>query len=205
MQDDIYKTIEKVSEAQYKEKGSRFIALLFPVRSEDNVKSIIHDLKKEHYNATHHCYAYTIGHIGEPSYRINDDGEPSGTAGKPIYGQLLSFNLKNVLAVVIRYYGGTKLGVSGLINAYKTATRMAIEDACIVEKTINNLFQVRFDFELMNEVMQVLKKEYVSIKRNDYEENKCLIEFEVLRSKSEEIVNLFAKLHSVRLSFIKTI
>lgn len=205
MQDDIYKTIEKVSEAQYKEKGSRFIALLYPVKSEDNVKNIIHNLKKEHYDATHHCYAYTIGHIAEPSYRINDDGEPSGTAGKPIYGQLLSFDLKDILAVVIRYYGGTKLGVSGLINAYKTATRMAVEDAYIIEKTINNLFQIRFDFVSMNEVMQVLKKEYISIKRNDYVENQCLIEFEVIRSKSEEIVHLFSKLHTTGLSFIKTV
>ena len=121
---DTYKTIDSPAEGIYKEKGSKFLAKAYPVRTEEQVKAIVEQLKEEYYDARHHCYAYILGPKGD-KWRANDDGEPSGTAGKPIHGQLLSFNLTNVLVVVIRYFGGTKLGESGLINAYKTATHDA--------------------------------------------------------------------------------
>ncbi len=204
MFDDIYKTIGEMSEGLFKDKGSRFISQLYPVNSEEEIKNILASLKKEHYNATHHCYAYTLGHVGVPAYRINDDGEPSGTAGRPIYGQLLSHQLKDVLAVVVRYFGGTKLGVPGLINAYKTATQLAIQDAIIIDKTIKDVYCVTFEYAFMNDIMQLLKKEYVSIKNNDFAENKYRLEFEVVRSKSDEIAGAFKTSQHGKLTFIRT-
>ncbi len=205
MFDDIYKTIDEMSESVYKDRSSRFIGFLYPLSCEEDVKSILSGLKKEHYNATHHCYAYTIGHVGPPSFRINDDGEPSGTAGRPIYGQLLSYELKNVLAVVIRYYGGTKLGVPGLINAYKTTTQMAIQNARIVEKTIKDVYELHFDYVHMNDIMRILKMKDISIRKNDYQNDKCIIEYEVIRSKSDETTSLFKAMQNVNVIFIKTI
>lgn len=204
MFDDIYKTIEKMSEAVFKDRGSRFICQLYPVISEEDVKTILACVKKEHYNTTHHCFAYTIGHVGVPAYRINDDGEPSGTAGRPIYGQLLSYELNDVLAIVIRYFGGTKLGVSGLINAYKTVTQLAIENASIVERKIKDVYKVVFDYIYMNEIMQILKKDFISIRKNDYMNNDYSIEFAVLRSKSDEIACSLKATRHCKLWFVQT-
>ena len=202
MFDDTYKTISKKSEGLFKDKGSRFIGLAYPVRSENEVKEIIAGLKKEYYNATHHCYAYHIGHIGTPAIRMNDDGEPSGTAGRPIYGQIVSADLKNILIVVIRYFGGTKLGVSGLINAYKETAKVTIENAHIVEYSIRNVYTVEFDYSLMNLVMQVLKNDVVTIKENGYKEGKALITFEVIRSYSEEIIGQLDKIFGIIQKFV---
>ncbi|MDY0014901.1 MAG: YigZ family protein [Bacteroidales bacterium] len=205
MFDDIYKTIDEMSESVFKDRSSRFIGLLYPLSSEEEVKSILSGLKKEHYNATHHCYAYTIGHVGPPAFRINDDGEPSGTAGRPIYGQLLSYELKNVLAVVIRYYGGTKLGVPGLINAYKTTTQLAIQNARILEKTIKDVYKLHFDYLQMNDIMRMLKMNDISIRKNDYQDDKCIIECEVVRSKSDEVAYQLKTMQDVEVFFLKTI
>lgn len=205
MFDDIYKTIDTMSESVFKDRGSRFIGLLYPVSSEEEIKTILAALKKEYYSATHHCYAYTIGQVGTPTFRINDDGEPSGTAGRPIYGQLLSHELKNVLAVVIRYFGGSKLGVPGLINAYKTTTQLAIQNAQIVEKEIRDVYCVKFDYLQMNEIMQILKMNSVSIRSNDYQEDKYAIEFDVIRSKSDEIAHLLRSVQNAYLHFLMTV
>jgi len=194
-----------MSESVFKDRSSRFIGLLYPLSSEEEVKSILSVLRKEHYNATHHCYAYTIGHVGIPAFRINDDGEPSGTAGRPIYGQLLSYELKNVLAVVIRYYGGTKLGVPGLINAYKTTTQLAIQNARILEKTIKDVYMLRFDYIQMNDIMRMLKMNDFSIRKNDYQDDKCIIECEVVRSKSNEAASQLKTIQNVEVNFLKTI
>ena len=202
MFDDTYKTIAKKAEALFKDKGSRFIGLAYPVKSESEVKEILVGIKKEYYDATHHCYAYYIGHIGTPATRMNDDGEPSGTAGRPIYGQIMSFDLKNILIVVIRYFGGTKLGVSGLINAYKETAKLTIENADIVEYTIRNVYNIEFDYSLMNVVMQVLKNDVVTIKENGYNNDKALITFEVTRSFSEEITSQLEKIYGVLQKFI---
>lgn len=156
MAEDLYKTISKPAESNYRDHASKFIGYLYPIQNEEEVKQILLVLKKQHYDATHHCYAYRLGSKGE-AFRANDDGEPSGTAGKPILNQLLSAQITNVLAVVVRYYGGTKLGVPGLINAYKEATKEAIGAATIIEETVNERMEVRFEYAAMNEVMRVVK------------------------------------------------
>ncbi len=156
MAEDLYKTISKPAESNFRDHASKFIGYLYPIRNEEEVKQILLVLKKQHYDATHHCYAYRLGSKGE-AFRANDDGEPSGTAGKPILNQLLSAQITNVLAVVVRYYGGTKLGVPGLINAYKEATKEAIGAATIIEETVNERMEVRFEYAAMNEVMRVVK------------------------------------------------
>jgi uncharacterized YigZ family protein len=205
MFDDTYKTITTKSEGLFKDKGSRFIGLAFPVKSEAEVKEILAEIKKKYYDATHHCYAYYMGHIGSPSIRMNDDGEPSGTAGKPIYGQILSFGLKNVLVVVIRYFGGTKLGVSGLINAYKETAKITLNNAEIEERKIKDIYTVEFEYPLMNSVMQVLKNEAISIKNTSYSGNNVLITFEVTWAKKEEISGQFRNIHGVRQGYVGTV
>ncbi|HPS14142.1 MAG TPA: YigZ family protein, partial [Prolixibacteraceae bacterium] len=165
---DTYKTIEAPSEGLFKDKGSKFISYAFPVASEDQVKEIVLQIRKEHFNARHHCYAYRLGYTGE-KYRANDDGEPSGTAGRPIHGQLLSNDLTNVLIVVVRYFGGTLLGVSGLINAYKTAATEAIKNARIVTKIIELEYELVFDYMVQNSVMRIIKDEQLDVRFSSYE------------------------------------
>ena len=148
--EDTYKTIEKPSEGLFKDKGSKFISLAFPVNSEEEIKEIVQSIKKEHHSARHHCYAWRLG-ADQLHFRANDDGEPSSTAGKPILGQIQSFDLTNILIVVVRYFGGTLLGVSGLINAYRSAALDAINQAEIVEKLVEKWLLVDFDYGAMNE------------------------------------------------------
>ena len=154
---DTYRTIENVSEGIYKEKGSRFIAYVYPVTTEEQIREILAGLKEKYYDARHHCYAWRLG-ADKSRFRANDDGEPSSTAGKPILGQLQSNDLTNILLVVIRYFGGIKLGVSGLINAYRQAAADAIQNAVIVEKTVDEVLRIRFNYLVMNEVMRVVKE-----------------------------------------------
>ncbi|WMX13534.1 MULTISPECIES: YigZ family protein [unclassified Aureispira] len=171
---DTYFTIEKPSIGEYKEKGSKFIAYTFPVYSEDEVKTCLEEVKKEHFKARHHCYAYRIGLDGK-RFRANDDGEPSGTAGRPILGQIDSFGLSNVLSVVVRYFGGTKLGTSGLKRAYKESTRDAFEQAQIVEKIVEDQFHVVFDYVATSDVMNYIKNEAFTILNATYEEKTTLL------------------------------
>lgn len=154
---DFYKTISKVSEGLFKDKGSKFIAYAFPVKSEKDIKEILANLKKQFHDARHHCYAWALGNDGE-SIRANDDGEPSGTAGKPILGQIHSFELTNVLIVVIRYFGGTLLGAGGLINAYRSAARDALQNASIRKEFLKAVYEIRFPYTEMNNVMKILKE-----------------------------------------------
>ena len=205
MFDDTYKTILERAEGLFKDKGSRFIGLAYPVKSETEVKEILAEIKKKYYDATHHCYAYYMGHIGSPSIRMNDDGEPSGTAGKPIYGQILSFGLKNVLVVVIRYFGGTKLGVSGLINAYKETAKMTLQNAKIEERKIKDIYEIEFAYPLMNAAMQVLKNEAISIKNTSYQGDNVVIRFEVVWTKKEEICQQFRNIYGVKQLYISTV
>ena len=205
MFDDTYKMIAAPTEALFKDKGSRFISLAYPVKSEEEAKTIIAEVKKKYYDATHHCYAYSIGHIGSPCMRLNDDGEPSGTAARPIYGQILSHDLKNILVLVVRYFGGIKLGVSGLINAYKEATREVLATAKIEEHKIKEIHTVEFDYALMNLVMQVLKNPAVSIKNNDYQNNLSVITFEVDLFKKEEVCSQLKNIYGTKLKYVGTI
>jgi len=156
MTPDYYSTVETTSSAEFKDRGSRFIAYTFPVSSVNDFKDRLADIKKEHPKATHHCFAYRLGLDGL-QYRVSDDGEPSGTAGRPILGQIDSKQLTDVLVVVVRYYGGTMLGVPGLINAYKTATSLALQVTPFVQKPVLVNYRLEFDYTQMNEVMRIVK------------------------------------------------
>lgn len=168
MEEDIYRTVKAIAEGLYKDKGSRFISFIYPVKTEEEVKDIIAGIKTKYYDARHHCYAYCLG-ANRERFRANDDGEPSSTAGKPILGQIVSNDLSNVLIVVIRYFGGIKLGVSGLIQAYKEAAGDAISNAEIVERTVDKVIRVRFTYVVMNDVMKVLKEEEPEVLSRNFE------------------------------------
>lgn len=185
--EDTYKSIETASTGLYKEKGSKFLAFAYPVKNETEVKEIIEQLRHEYYDARHHCYAYILG-FDKSAYRVNDDGEPSGTAGKPIYGQLLSFDLTNTLVVVIRYFGGIKLGVSGLINAYKTATRDALQNANILEKTINEVYKLEFPYEMMNDAMKIVKDYGLQIIETKFD-TESVIKFKIRRNNAQKVID----------------
>jgi len=199
---DIYKTIIGRSEFTFRDKGSKFIGIAIPVKDEEEVKQSLLNLKKEYYDATHHCYAYLLG-FDKSAYRINDDGEPSGTAGRPIYGQILSNDLTNILIIVVRYYGGTKLGVPGLINAYKTSAKGAIENSKIIEKTINDFYKIGFNYILMNDVMRIIKDENLSIISQNYDEN-CSLVFSVRRNNSDKTYNRLSNLQNLNIKFLFT-
>ena len=196
MEKDAYKTILEASpDSLYREKGSKFIGYAFPVTDEDQVKQHITQLKKEHYNARHWCYAWQLGTSYE-NYRVNDDGEPSNSAGMPILGQLQSFQLTNTLIVVVRYFGGTKLGVGGLMQAYKTAARMSIESSKIVEKTIDAYFILTFDYPEMNVVMRIIKEEKINL-LHQIMELRCEFKLAVRKKEAERIFNLFQNTYKV--------
>ena len=194
MFEDTYKTIQTVSEGIYRDKGSKFIAIAIPVTSEIQIKEEITAIKKRYFDARHHCYAYNLGPYKD-SYRYNDDGEPSSTAGRPIYGQLLSKDLTNVLVVVVRYFGGVKLGVSGLINAYKEATKIAIESAEIIEKIVTEAYLISVDYEFVNRVMQILKADYIQITNQYYQDRYC-IEFLVRLKEADRVITDLKKISS---------
>jgi len=202
MQTDSYKTIQTTSEGIYKEKGSKFIAYAFPVTCEDDIKNEIATLKKEYYDARHHCYAYMLG-ADKKNFRANDDGEPSSTAGKPILGQILSSELTNILIVIVRYFGGTKLGVSGLIHAYKTAALDAISNADIIEKTVNDIYEIHFDYLVMNDVMRIIKEEEPLQIGQDFNLT-CKITLSIRQSEVEKIIERFSKITSVKSEHIRT-
>jgi len=202
MQNDSYKTIQDTSEGIYKEKGSKFIAYAFPVSSEEDIKEQIDKLKKEYYDARHHCYAYMLG-ADKKNFRANDDGEPSSTAGKPILGQILSSDLTNILIVVVRYFGGTKLGVSGLIHAYKKAAIDAISNAEIIAKTVNDIYDIYFDYLVMNDVMRIIKEEHPLQIDQDFNLT-CKITLSIRQSEVGKIIERFKKIDSVKADHIRT-
>jgi len=196
---DTYKTIEKPSdEVLFKEKNSKFFGYAFPVQSENEVKDILDQVKKQHYTGRHWCYAYQIG-TKTKIYRANDDGEPNNSAGMPIYGQIQSFDVTNVLVIVVRYFGGVKLGVGGLVTAYRTAAQMALETVEIVEKTINTHFFIRFDYKNMNKVMRVIKEKNLNVV-NQVLELDCLIEISCRLTQKEEIFNAFNHIFEVSIT-----
>jgi uncharacterized YigZ family protein len=201
--EDTYKTIDSISEGVYKEKGSKFIAEAIPVKDEDEVKIRLAELRKKYHDARHHCYAYRIG-FEKDIFRTNDDGEPSGTAGKPIYGQLLSKDVTFVLVVVVRYFGGTKLGVSGLINAYRTATREALEIADIKTKVIQDVYEINYPYEVMNDVMKIMKDAQLKQLSQTFELN-CRIEFCVRKKDSTNLYEQFSKINKLSIKYLRTI
>ncbi|WP_430812812.1 MULTISPECIES: IMPACT family protein [unclassified Carboxylicivirga] len=199
---DKYNTLANPSEGIYKEKGSKFISYAYPVYDEEEIKQHVAHLKKQYYDARHHCFAWQLGTDGN-SYRANDDGEPSGTAGKPILGQIRSHELTNVLIVVVRYFGGTKLGTSGLINAYKEASIDAIANGTIIEKTVDDFYRVTFDYGVMNDVMKVMKEENPHITGQDFN-LRCAIDWHCQQSKVSSILAKLDKIESVSVDFIET-
>ncbi len=188
---DSYLTIASPAEAIYKEKSSKFITYAYPVRSEEEIRELLEVLYKRHYDATHHCYAWRLGPHGE-QFRSNDDGEPSGTAGKPILGQLLSNALTDCLIVVVRYFGGTKLGVSGLISAYKESAAAVIEEAEIIEKTVDRYFTIEFPYLVMNDVMRIIKEEQPNILSHEFD-NLCTMRLSMRESRAETLLGKLRK------------
>jgi uncharacterized YigZ family protein len=168
MDEDQYLTIAGTSEGIFKEKGSKFIAIAVPVHSVEQARSELESIRKKYHDARHHCYAYKIGRDDEAEYRYNDDGEPSGTAGKPIYGQIESFGLSHILIVVIRYFGGIKLGTGGLIQAYKAAARDALENAKIITRTRYAPLTIMFPYPAMNDIMRCIKEEDLDIRDQEF-------------------------------------
>lgn len=193
---DTYNTITSAGEGLYKEKGSKFIAYSFPVQTEEEIKSILDEQRKVFYNARHICYAYKLGYDDNSPYRMNDDGEPSGTAGKPIYGQILSHELTDILIVVVRYFGGTKLGVSGLINAYKSATLDALNTSIIIEKVRQTTLKVNYDFALTNETMRIVKDYDLTVVKQSYDTG-CHLTIKVRLSDYERVKSVFGKTYGI--------
>ncbi|WP_372933855.1 IMPACT family protein [Mariniphaga sediminis] len=194
---DTYKTIKSKSEGSFKDKGSKFFAFVFPVKNEEEVKELLTQIKKEHHSARHHCYAWRLG-TEDILFRANDDGEPSSTAGKPILGQLQSFEVTNVFLVVVRYFGGTLLGTSGLINAYRTAAAEALKNADIVTRIIEENFRLKFTYKEMNDVMQIVKQENLHITDTRFELD-CQLDFSVRKSEASRIEELFRNFYGVEI------
>lgn len=200
MFDDTYRTIEGQAEGLYKEKGSKFLAFAYHVRTVEEVKAHLDELRKEYFDARHHCYAYILG-PRKDAWRANDDGEPSGTGGRPIHGQLLSADLTDTLVVVVRYFGGILLGASGLANAYKTAARDAIDHAAIVERTIDMRYRLGFEYAAMNDVMRILK-DFDLKPQNQHFDMDCTLEVEVRQSQSVRLYDAVAGLRTVKIDII---
>ncbi|MCB2220027.1 MAG: YigZ family protein [Bacteroidetes bacterium] len=201
--EDTYKTIKGKSEGTFKDRGSKFIALAVPVSSEDDVKKELAEIKTAYHDARHHCFAYLLGQ-DKSTYRMNDDGEPSGTAGRPILGQINSNDLTNILVVVVRYFGGAKLGVRGLIDAYKSATANALESADKITKTINEIYTVDFEYPLMNSVMSLVKDENLNIRKQNFD-LACQIEFDVRKSDANRVYEKFNKINGLKINYLRTI
>lgn len=198
---DTYKTIaNSVSEILIKEKNSKFIGYAFPIHNEEDAKKHIEILKKEHFSARHWCYAYQIG-TELTRFRANDDGEPNNSAGMPIYGQIQSFEVTNILVVVVRYFGGIKLGVGGLISAYKTCAQLTLEAAEIIEKTIDQHFLLTFDYKHMNKVMRIIKEKNIAIINQKMDLN-CQIEIAIRKKNTQEIHTIFTNAFEVHLDVL---
>lgn len=193
---DTYRTLDFPSEeVLYKEKNSKFFGYAFPISSEEQAKDFLDDLRKQHHSARHWCYAFQLG-TEKIHFRANDDGEPSNSAGMPIYGQIQSFEITNVLVVVVRYFGGVKLGVGGLISAYRTAAQMALEASEIVEKTIDIHYLVSFDYKNMNKVMRVIKEKNLDIVSQKMEMS-CEIELKTRKKNAEIVFDIFSNLYEI--------
>ncbi len=195
---DTYRTLTKASEAGlFKDKNSKFFGYAIPIKHVNDVKTHIDTLKKTHHSARHWCYAYQLGtQDNQLTYRVNDDGEPSNSAGMPIYGQIQSFDLTNILIIVVRYFGGVKLGVSGLINAYRTAAQMALEASEIIEKTINVHYCISFEYKNMNKVMRIIKERKLYV-TNQVLELDCKIYISIRKTEAQSVFEIFDSLFGI--------
>jgi uncharacterized YigZ family protein len=202
MESDSYNTIKETSKGVYKEKGSRFLSFAYPIRDAEEVKPIIDLIRKEHHEARHHCFAYMLGKE-RTTWRVNDDGEPSGTAGRPILGQINSAELTNILIVVSRYFGGTLLGVSGLINAYRSAAADAISNSKIIECSLKDYYEICYPFISMNDVMKILKEDSIEQSGQIFElECKISINFRI--SLKDKILKRLSRIDGLKYRYIET-
>lgn len=201
--DDTYKTIKTLSEGTFRDKGSKFIAYAFPFNDEESLKEILASVKSEHPKARHWCYAYRLS-PDRTIFRVNDDGEPSGSAGRPILNTLLSNELTNILVIVVRYFGGTLLGIPGLINAYKNATQEAIDAAEVIEKTQEDVYKIDFDYLQMNEVMRIIKEDDLEIHKQDFD-NRCSITLSIRQLQANQVVQKLDNIENTKLVYLKTI
>lgn len=199
---DTYKTItDKVEEILFKDKNSKFYGYAYPVSTEEEIKNHLDQLKKEHFTARHWCYAYQIG-TETIKYRANDDGEPNNSAGMPIYGQILSNEITNVLVVVVRYFGGVKLGVPGLINAYRTCAQLTLEEANIIEKTITCSAILAFTYPQMNKAMRIIKEQNFEIEKQSFEET-CEIIISFPKINLDKVTNYFTQVHDISFKIVE--
>lgn len=198
---DQYKTIKKPSpEVIFKDRGSKFLGYAFQISSKEEVNPIISKLKDNHHKARHWCYAWRLG-VEKVSFRVNDDGEPNNSAGNPIYGQILSFDLTNVLVVVVRYFGGTKLGVGGLINAYRTSAKLSLDTSEIIQKTIDVNFELQFDYVDMDKVMRLIKEKNIHIIHQEMHMS-CNFEISIRKKDADSIKSAFKNLRCVQIKVI---
>jgi uncharacterized YigZ family protein len=197
--EDTYLTIEKACEGIFRDRGSKFQAYAYPIKTDQDIKEIIANLKKEHPKANHHCWAMRWS-SDRSVFRLNDDGEPSGTAGRPILNTLLSRNLTNVAVVVVRYFGGTLLGVPGLINAYRSATELALNEAVVIERTVNDVYTVTFDYLKMNEIMRIIKDDNLEILEQQFD-NDCSIKLSIRKMQVNGVLAKLQKLPSVKMKY----
>lgn len=199
--DDVYRTIKLEAQGEvFKDKGSKFFGFTYPVSKEDEIKGIIQSLKEIHPKARHWCYAWRLG-AQETSYRYNDDGEPNNSAGNPIYGQILSENLTNILIVVVRYFGGTKLGVGGLINAYRTSAKKALDESEIIVRTIDTDIVIQFEYSKLSRVMRMVKEKNIMIVHQDLQ-MMCQLQISVRNNKVEEILDYLKELRIVKITIV---
>lgn len=202
MSSDIYKTIKVPAEGIFRDRGSRFLAFAYPIPNQDTVKPILDQIRKEHHDAKHHCFAYMLG-CERNIFRSSDDGEPSGTGGRPILGQINSFGLTNILIVVVRYFGGTLLGVSGLINAYRTAAEMAIQNSVIIECSLKVYYEIKYPYNSMNDVMKIIKEEEI-FQSDQIFETVCSIKISFRTSSGENILKRFERVEGLQIKYLET-
>ena len=201
--EDTYLTINEPGEGIFRDRGSKFIAFVYPIQSEQDIKPLVAKLKSEHPKANHHCWALRLS-PDRSVFRVNDDGEPSGTAGRPILNILLSQNLTNIAVIVVRYFGGTLLGVPGLINAYKVATEDALKQIKVIEKTVNDIYQLAFNYLQMNDVMRVIKSENLTINEQQFNTD-CQLNVEVRKSQIEKVMGLLHHIDGVKIKWLATL
>ena len=198
--DDTYRTIHTPSEGVYRDKGSKFIAYAFPVQHEEEARAAVTRIKAEHPKARHHCWALRLT-ADRSVFRVNDDGEPAGTAGRPILNTLLSFDVTNIVVIVVRYFGGTLLGIPGLINAYKSATQQALSQASIIEKHLEDIYRICFSYTQMNDVMRIVKEHELAVKAQQFDSS-CTMEVAIRQSDISKVTGKLSAIEQLTISYL---
>ena len=201
--DDTYQTLQTAAEGVFRDKGSKFLAFAYPISSDAEIKELVANLKAENPKAAHHCWAMRLG-TDRSVFRVNDDGEPSGTAGRPILNVLLSRDLTNVLVVVVRYFGGTLLGVPGLINAYKQAATEALSNAVIIERSVQDVYNIQFSHQQMNDVMRLVKEDGLAILSQQFD-NDCSLQISIRKTKVNQVLGKLDKIQDLKVTYVNTI